>query len=101
MLVETIKPFKLRGQPLNAGTILDIPEESLERFGDRIAPLGIAVAEREYFRALRRWWELDEDPAATDEESESLLARLDELYQMLHRHGRKVPVRLPVERAAA
>lgn len=99
MLVEVAKPFKLRGQTLKVGTVLDVPEESLDRLGDKVAPLGIAVAEREYFRALSRWWELDADPAATDEEYERLLTRLDELYQMLHRQGRKVLVRLPLERA--
>lgn len=98
MLVEVVKQFKSRGQLVKVGTVLDVSEESLDRLGDRIAPLGVAVAESEYFRALSRWWDLDADPAATDEEYERLLARLDELYRMLHRQGRKVPVRLPLER---
>ncbi|HOP39883.1 MAG TPA: hypothetical protein PLI53_02455, partial [Geobacteraceae bacterium] len=98
MLVEVSKSFKLRGQTLKVGTVLDVPEESLDRLGAKVAPIGIAVAEREYFRALSRWWEIDEDPTITDDEARRLLARLDELYQMLHQQGRKVPVRLPLER---
>lgn len=101
MLVEVAKPFKLRGQLLNVGAVLDVLEESLERLGDKVAPLGIDTAEREYFRALSRFWSLDDDPAATMDEARRLLARLDELYQLLQHHGRKVPVRLPVERRAA
>jgi len=101
MLVEVTKSFKLRGQFLNVGAVLDVPEESLERLEGKVAPLGIAVAEREYFRALKRWWELDEDPSSTDDEAGRLLARLDELYRLLHRQGCKVPVRLPTERRAA
>ena len=101
MLVEVTKSFKLRGQLLNIGAVLDVPEESLERLEGKVTPLGIAVAEREYFRALSRWWELDADKGATLDESRRLVARLDELYQMLHRQDCKVPVRLPTEGGAA
>ena len=101
MLVEVKKSFRLRGQPLNVGAVLDVPEESLERFGGKVAPLGLAVAEREYYRALKRWWELDADPSSTNQEALKLLARLDELYRLLHREGRKVPVRLPIEKIKA
>lgn len=54
--------------------------------------------EERYFLLLEKWWNVDEDPSITDDEVGQLLAQLDELYQWLHRHGRRVPVRLPTER---
>lgn len=98
MLVEVVKPFTLRGQKVNFGAVLDVPEGSLESLKGKVKPIGLAAAEREYFRALSRWWELDDDLEATKEEARRLSCRLDLLYQMLHRQGRKVPIRLPVER---
>ncbi len=97
MLVEVVKPFSLRGQPLDVGVILDVPEGALDRLGDRVAPLRVEAAESEYLHLLAQWW----DPATENlpiEEIHRLLARLDVLYQALHRQGRKVPIRLPVER---
>lgn len=79
MLVEVVRRFRLKGQPLNVGSVLDVPEELLERFGDRIAPLGITVAEREYYRALERWWTIDDDPTVTAADAGRLLALLEEL----------------------
>jgi hypothetical protein len=52
----------------------------------------------EYFTLLRRFWEIDADQAATLDEARRLVIRLDELYRALHQAGRRVPVRLPVER---
>jgi hypothetical protein len=54
--------------------------------------------EKEYFKYLSRFWDLDDDPTATIEEARVLLARLEILFQELHRQGRRVPVRLPIER---
>lgn len=55
--------------------------------------------EVEYFKLLARFWSLDDDPKAPSkellEEASKLVVKLDELYQELHRQGRKVPVRLP------
>jgi len=55
--------------------------------------------EKEYFTLLAKYWLSREDETAfTMDETGQLLERLDELYQALHRQGRKVPIRLPVER---
>lgn len=59
----------------------------------------IEEMEAEYFRLLRRHWELDEQgPDASMDECRENVIQLDRLYRELHRQGRKVPVRLPVER---
>jgi hypothetical protein len=54
--------------------------------------------ETEYFRLLKRWEEIDDDPTATSEEARDLLASLEILFQELHRQGRNVPVKLPLEK---
>jgi hypothetical protein len=54
--------------------------------------------EFDYLQLLTRFWKLDDDPSATSENIHRLIGRLDELYQELHRQGRRVPVRLPLER---
>lgn len=58
----------------------------------------LRVQEAEYLTLLARFWDLDDDPAATMNEARRLVDRLDELYRELFRQGRRVPVRLPVER---
>lgn len=54
--------------------------------------------QQEYFALLRRFWQIDTDPAATMDEARRLVVRLDELYRTLCQAGRRVPVRLPLER---
>lgn len=55
--------------------------------------------EHEYFTLLARFWSIDDTPPGiSDEEADHVLARLDILFRELTRQGRKVPVRLPIER---
>jgi len=86
---------------LQVGTSLTIQEEDYPRLYLKavpIEPVPAEVMETEYFTLLARIWALDTDAAATMDEARRLVDRLDELYQALHRQGRKVPARLPVER---
>lgn len=48
----------------------------------------------EYFRLLRRWQWIDEEPNVTMDEVKEVLARLATLYQELGQAGVAVPVRL-------
>lgn len=77
------------------------PDHHFSRLATLAAPPGeIAKMESEYFTLLARYWTIDSDPTATMDEVRELVNRLDELYQALHRQGRRVPIRLPVEREA-
>lgn len=88
-----------------AGQIIEIPLSVTEKLKGKVEPLpgpDIDQMEAEYFRLLKRHWELDElGPDASMDECRESVNRLDRLYRELHRQGRKVPVRLPVERRAA
>jgi hypothetical protein len=59
------------------------------------------LLEQEYFSLIRRFWSLDEDPDATTEEARQLVCWIDQIYWRLRQYGRRVPVRLPVERHQA
>lgn len=49
----------------------------------------------EYFRLLRRWQWIDEEPAVTIDEVKEVLSRLDVLYRELGKAGvSDLPVRL-------
>ena len=101
MQVRVIEPFKIRGKLMTPGTVLNIPDGALTRLAGRVVPTepaSIEVMEAEYFTLLARYWTIDSDPTATMDEVRELVNRLDELFQALHRQGRKVPVRLPIER---
>ncbi|MEA5113995.1 MAG: hypothetical protein VB050_08185 [Geobacteraceae bacterium] len=78
------------------GTVFDAPESVLQRIEGKVTPVGLDTAEREYYRALSRWWTIDDDPTVTLEDSRRLLLFLEELYALLRKNGRIVPVRLPV-----
>jgi len=55
--------------------------------------------EAEYLRLLKRHFELDVlGPDASMDECRENVRRLDWLYRELHRQGRNVPVRLPLEK---
>jgi hypothetical protein len=54
--------------------------------------------EKEYLENLARFWEIDTDFSIPMDESRRLDIRLMELYRALQQAGRRVPVRLPVER---
>jgi len=102
MLVRVVRPFKLRGEIVTPGMLLNVPDDSMEPLRGKVefvTPMD--KMQDEYFTLLTRWWQIDDDPTATDEEARGLLVQLDVLYQGLHRSGCKVPVRLPVERKAA
>lgn len=103
MLVEVVSPFRIRGIELTPGMKIDIPEVTLIKLAGRVRTAGempdLDVIEAEYFRFLKRHWELDElGPNASMDECRENVRRLDRLYRELHRQGRKVPVRLPVEK---
>ncbi len=55
--------------------------------------------ETEYFRLLKRAFSLDDTKYGEEgyRELQGLVVELDRLYRELHRQGRRVPVRLPVE----
>jgi len=59
-------------------------------------PATVNQMEREYITLLRHFWAIDD--TGPIEECQRLLAKLDELYRELQRQGRRVPVRLPIER---
>lgn len=48
----------------------------------------------EYFRLLKRWGQVDDNPKITMDEVREMLLRLDELFQALNQAGKSVPVRL-------
>ena len=57
--------------------------------------------ESEYFTLLKKYWLSREDETAfTMDETGRLVEKLDELYRELNSQGRRVPIRLPVEREA-
>lgn len=59
----------------------------------------ITKMESEYFTLLKKYWLSREDETAfTMDEVRELVNRLDELYRELNSQGRRVPIRLPVER---
>lgn len=101
MKVQVIKAFKVRGELMPVGTILKIRDDDyLKLIGkvEPVEPLTVDQMELEYCALLDRFWQIDDDPAAITEEARWLVTRLDELYRTLHQAGRRVPVRLPVER---
>lgn len=89
------------------GDTVDITEDKAARLitagvlSPRLSTTELDRMEAEYFRYLKRFFEIDDDPAATIEEARDLLARLEVLFQELHRQGRKVPVWLPTGSKAA
>jgi hypothetical protein len=85
------------------GDMIDLPEEKVKRLllAGVLAPTEIEGMQAEYFTLLARFWEIDDDPNGTIDEARRIVARLNELYMELHRQGRQVPVRLPVERSKA
>jgi hypothetical protein len=98
------KPFstKIRNEHMvfHPGDTMDLTKEKATKLilAGVINSTGLDEMAHEYSTLLRRFWEIDEDPAATMDESRRLVIRLDELYRALHQAGRRVPVRLPVER---
>lgn len=85
------------------GDTVNLPEGKAAKLilAGVLKPANIEAMEQEYFTHLKRFWEIDDDPDATDEEAGYLVERLDYLFQTLHRQGRRVPVRLPVEKRKA
>ncbi len=98
MQVKTTKEFRYQGQILPVGTLLAIHREDFPQVAHITEAVEPAGMETEYLFLLARFWSLDDDPAATLDEARRLVDRLDELFQALHSNGRRVPVRLPVEK---
>lgn len=101
MKVKVIKAFRYRGQILEVGTVLTIRSGDYPRLYLLAAPaepVSTEIIQAEYFSLLSRFWSLDDDPAVTMDEARRLVDRLDALYKQLHQAGRKVPIRLPIER---
>lgn len=98
MQVKTTKEFRYQGRILPVGTLLAIHREDFPQVAHLTEAVEPSGMEAEYLFLLARFWSLEDDPAATMDEARRLVDRLDELYQALHSNGRRVPVRLPVER---
>ena len=100
MQVRVVRPFKIKGRLQEIGTLLKLPESAVLLLAGRVQPVGDESLMDEYQRLLKRYHEIDQDPAATMDEVRQLVDRLDELYRELNSQGRRVPIRLPVEREA-
>lgn len=101
-IVAKLFSAKINGKEatFRAGNIVNIPEGKAAKLilAGVLFPASVEVMESEYFKHLARFWEIDDDPAVADEEAERLVDRLDYLFQVLHRQGQRVPVRLPIEK---
>ena len=54
----------------------------------------INKVEAEYFRLLRRWQWIDDEPGVTMDEVRASLARLSYLWDELHKAGKEIPYKL-------
>ncbi|MEA5115972.1 MAG: hypothetical protein VB050_18300 [Geobacteraceae bacterium] len=101
MKVKVIRAFKARGELMPVGTVLNIRDQDYPMLIGKVEPTEPLTTDQlqyEYFALLNRFWQIDKDPATATDETRRTVARLDELYRALHQAGRRVPVRLPVER---
>ncbi|MRR56127.1 MAG: hypothetical protein EG822_16780 [Deltaproteobacteria bacterium] len=83
------------------GDRVEFPEAKAAKLlrADVILSADPEIMEKEYIQLLARFWSLDDTPPGiSDKDADHVLARLDILFRELTRQGRKVPVRLPVER---
>ena len=97
--VKVVKAFRIRGEIMNPGTLLNVSDDLLGKLGGKVEQMNLEQMEAEYFRLLKRHWELDElGPDASFDECRENVNQLDRLFRELHRQGRKVPVRLPVQK---
>jgi len=97
MRAEVIRPFKIRGELMPIGTMLDIRDEDYPRLYLKVVPIEPATAdvmEAEYLTLLARYWTIDSDPTATMDEVRQLVQRLDALYRELARQGKTMLVRI-------
>ena len=102
MKVKVTAPFKIRGELMTPGTVLNIADEALTQLAGRVVPVEpvtTEVMEAEYLHLLAAWWNLDVDPESMSmDQARQLVDRLDVLYRSLRSNGRNPPIRLPVER---
>lgn len=91
---ETIPPAKV-ANPAKQSTDLSKVSRFSKGGLSNIKLDGIQIA---YFELLKRYWSLDDDSSVTMDEARRIVDRLDALYQELHQAGRKVPIRLPIEK---
>jgi len=101
MKVKVIKAFRAHGELMPVGTVLNIRDEDFTKLIGKVEPLNLDQLEQEYSCLIRRFWSLDDDPTATMDEARRLVVWIDQIYRQLQRAGRRVPVRLPVERNQA
>jgi len=99
------KPFsaKIDGKQMTfrPRETVDLPEGKAAKLilAGMLKSASVEVMEQEYFTLLSRYFSIDDTPPGiSDEEADRVLARLDILFRELTRQGRKVPVRLPVEK---
>lgn len=100
MRVEVVQAFRARGELMPVGTVLNIRPEDYPRLYLKVVPAGpvsTEIIQAEYIDLLARFWSHVAEglPMA---EIRQLVDRLDALYRELHQAGRKVPIRLPLER---
>lgn len=100
MRVKVVKSFKAFGKLIPAGDIVEIKPEDYPRLYLKVVPaepVSTEIIEAEYFTLLARFWSHVTEglPMA---EVRQLVDRLDSLYQELNQAGRRVPIRLPVEK---
>ena len=97
--VKVVKAFRIRGETMNPGTLLNVSDELLEKLSGKVEAMNPEEIETEYFHLLKRHWQLDAlGPDASMDECRENVIQLDRLYRELNRQGRNVPVRLPIEK---
>jgi hypothetical protein len=94
MQVRVVRPFKIKGRLQEIGTLLKLPESAVLLLAGRVQPVGDESLMDEYQRLLKRYHEIDQDPAATMDEVRQLVQRLDALYRELARQGKTMLVRI-------